>query len=192
MAVSLSGCIGGPAEAPVTTGAPDTASPSGTMAPSPSDLPAGTTPSPTAMPPATAPSTTTSALRIFYVAPDDRGKAGPLIGCGDSIVATETGPVAYTNQVAAAMRNLLGNPQAQHGQSGLMNALAASDLSYVSSSVSGDTVTVKLSGDISSGGVCEDPRIEAQLTYTAMVAAGTGDARILVNGIEIGKLLSQK
>ena len=144
------------------------------------------------MPPATAPSTTTSALRIFYVAPDDQGKAGPLIGCGDSIVATETGPVAYTNQVAAAMRNLLGNPQAQHGQSGLMNALAASDLSYVSSSVSGDTVTVKLSGDISSGGVCEDPRIEAQLTYTAMVAAGTGDARILVNGIEIGKLLSQK
>lgn len=193
MALSLSGCFGGPAEAPATTGTSNSGAPS-------SSAPATTTPSTTQAPaqspsetaPATSPSTTTSALTIFYVALNDQGKSGPMIGCGDSIVATETGPVVYASQVEAAMSDLLDDKDAQHGQSGLMNALASSNLTYVSSSVSGDTVTVELTGELSSGGVCDDPRIIAQLTYTAMVAAEAGEAKILVNGIDINKYLSQK
>ena len=202
MALSLSGCFGGPAEAPSTTGISESGVPSST-APA-TDTPATTTPSPSATPtptptpppsetaPAASPSTMTSALTIFYVALNDQGKSGPMIGCGDSIVATETGPVVYASQVEAAMSDLLNDKDSQHGQSGLMNALAGSDLTYVSSSVAGDTVTVELSGVISSGGVCDDPRIIAQLTYTAMVAAETGEAKVLVNGIDINKYLSQK
>ena len=115
-----------------------------------------------------------------------------MIGCGDSIVATETGPVIYASQVEAAMSDLLENKDSVHGESGLMNALASSDLKYVSSVVSGDTVTVELTGQVSSGGICDDPRIIAQLTHTAMVAAGTGEARILVDGTDINDRLSQK
>ncbi|WP_254455745.1 GerMN domain-containing protein [Paeniglutamicibacter quisquiliarum] len=131
-------------------------------------------------------------MTVFYVALGDQGQAGPMIGCGDSIVATETGPVIYASQVEAAMSDLLENKDTVHGESGLMNALAGSNLRYVSSSVSGNTVTVELTGDLSSGGICDDPRIIAQLTYTAMVAAGAGEARILIDGIDIGDKLSQK
>jgi hypothetical protein len=126
------------------------------------------------------------------VALGDQGQAGPMIGCGDSIVATETGPVIYASKVEASMSDLLEDKDTVHGESGLMNALASSDLSYVSSSVSGDTVTVELTGEISSGGVCDDPRIIAQLTHTAKVAAGTGEAKILVDGIDINEKLSLK
>jgi hypothetical protein len=131
-------------------------------------------------------------LTIFYVAVSDQGKAGPMIGCGDSIVATETGPVIYASQVEASMSGLLENKEIELGQSGLMNALAGSDLLYVSSAVSDGIVTVELTGELRSGGICDDPRIIAQLTHTAMVAAGTEEARILIDGVDIGESLSLK
>lgn len=133
----------------------------------------------------------TSPLTIFYVALNDKGKSGPMIGCGDSIVATETPPVIYASQVEAAMSDLLTDQDAQHGQSGLVNTLSGSNLTFVSSFIEKDTVTVELTGELASGGVCEDPRIVAQLTYTAMVAAGTGEAKVLVNGTEVSKYLNQ-
>lgn len=142
-----------------------------------------------------APSTakeTTAALTIFYVAVDDQGKAGPKIGCGDSLVATESAPETFTNQVEASLKMLLNDKSSEHGQSGLVNALAASDLRYRDSTISGDEVAVDLSGTVSSGGTCDDPRIIEQLKYTAMTAAGVGSARILIDGIDIEKILSQK
>ena len=142
--------------------------------------------------PAPSPSDTTAALTVFYVAVEDQGKSGPKIGCGDSLVATETGPQRFTNRIEAAMNALLNDNSATHGESGLVNAVAASELRYVSSKVSGDQVEVDLSGTLSSGGTCDDPRIVEQLKYTAKIAAGVGSARILFNGVDIEKTLSQK
>lgn len=141
---------------------------------------------------ASTPGATTAELTIFYVAVDDQGKSGPRIGCGDSLVATQTPPLAFSNQVEAAMKALLDDDSTTHGESGLLNAVAASNLRYVSSKVSGDEVAVDLTGSLSSGGTCDDPRIVGQLKYTAKVAAGVGNARILLNGVDIEKMLSQK
>lgn len=136
--------------------------------------------------------TRTAALTIYYVAVGDQGKAGPEFGCGDSIVATQTGPRAFTDAVRASMELLMSDKSTHHGESGLANALASSTLAFVSSSTSGDTVTVNLSGRISSGGACDDPRIIEQLGRTAATAAGVKTARILVNKIPISTLLSGK
>ncbi|MGP5650167.1 MULTISPECIES: GerMN domain-containing protein [Glutamicibacter] len=135
---------------------------------------------------------TTAALTLFYVAVGDEGKSGPKIGCGDSLVSAETGPEEFTNQVEAAITALLADDKEELGGSGLRNALAGSDLSYASSVVDGDVVTVELNGAVSSGGTCDDPRIIGQLKYTAMTAAGTGEAEILVEGEKIEKVLSAK
>lgn len=137
-------------------------------------------------------SATSASLTLFYVAVGDAGKSGPEIGCGDSIVATETGPKEFTNQVEASVAALLANDAEELGSSGLRNALTASDLEYVSSMVDGDVVTVQLNGTVSSSGTCDDPRIVEQLKYTAMTAAGTGEAEILVEGEKIEEALSSK
>ncbi len=123
---------------------------------------------------------------------NDQGTSGPTIGCGDSIVATTTGLVIYTDRVEAAISSLLDTKDAHLGQSGLVNSLADSNLSYVSSSVSSGTVTVELTGELRSGGICDNPRIIAQLEYTAMTAADAPQAKILVNGKEIAFRLSGK
>lgn len=102
---------------------------------------------------------TTAALTLFYVAVGDEGKSGSEIGCGDSLVATETGPEEFTNQVEASITALLADDEEMLGESVLRNALAGSDLDYVSSAVEGDAVTVELSGTVKSGGACDDPRI---------------------------------
>lgn len=158
---------------------------------SPQDSPTPSVSSPMSSAPSSVTSTT-AALTLFYVAVGDAGTSGPEIGCGDSLVATETGPKEFTNQVKASIATLLAEDDEQLEGSGLRNALASSDLEFVSSAVDGDVVTVQLRGTVSSGGTCDDPRIIEQLKYTAMTAAGTGEAEILVAGEKIEEVLSAK
>lgn len=193
LGLTLGGCS--PSEPPAPASTPATQSPATTASASPAASPspsASPTPSGSASAPTSA-SPRTAKLTLFYVAVDDpEGTSGPKIGCGDALVATETGPVTFTNQVEASLKALLEDKSETHGESGLRNALANSTLRYQSSSISGDTVTVKLTGVPLSGGTCDDPRIIEQLKHTAKVAAGVGNARILVEGTDIEDFLSQK
>ena len=192
LGLALSGCS--PAEPPAPGSPSAIQSPSATVTTSPAPTVATSPSGPSAPSSAPAsPSTTTAKLTVFYVAVDDQeGVSGPKIGCGDTLVATETGPAEFTDQVEAAMNALLKDDSPTHGESGLKNAVAASTLKFKSSTVKGDQITVNLTGTVMSGGTCDDPRIIEQLKYTAKVAAGVGSARILVNGSAIEELLSQK
>lgn len=180
------GCSGGDGDGPNDSTAPTAQTPSSVESEkaSPTGSSAPSAPSSAAA--------TTAALTLFYVAVGDAGQSGPEIGCGDSLVATQTGPEEFTNQVEASMAALLADDNEELGGSGLRNAVAASDLEYVTSLVDGDVVTVELEGTVSSGGTCDDPRIIEQLKYTAMTAAGTGEAEILVEGEKIEEVLSSK
>jgi hypothetical protein len=134
----------------------------------------------------------TAPLTLFYVAVEDGGIAGPAIGCGDSLVAEETEPVSFRDPVEAALERLLADKEQFHGKSGLLNALHRSHLTFVSSTVDGDTVEILLTGRPVSGGACDDPRIQEQLRYTAQVAARVGKAVILVDGAPIEDVASLK
>jgi hypothetical protein len=75
---------------------------------------------------------------------------------------------------------------------GLYNALAASTLTFLSGTFDGTTVTVYLSGTLRPGGVCDIPRIEAQLTQTAVASVGAIRAEVYVNGVGLTQALSLK
>jgi hypothetical protein len=69
------------------------------------------------------------------------------------------------------------------------SALSGSDLKFLSGSFDGTTVTVYLAGTLSMGGVCDLPRVEAQLTQTAVSAVGAIRAEIYVNGTSLAEAL---
>jgi hypothetical protein len=115
-----------------------------------------------------------------------------MIGCGDSIVATTSAPVTYTDKLRGAITALLANRSAQAGQSGLNNALWQSNLVLEDASVAGNAATVKLSGEVFQAGECDAPRILAQLQQTAMAASGAATVSINLNGVPLEQALSLK
>lgn len=175
----------GPNATPTTTASstPTTAAPPSSAAASPTATEQPTTP---AFPEQVAP------LTIYYVAVGDNGVSGPAIGCGDSLVATTTAPVRFTDQVAPSIGTLLANKSRDVGQSGLVNVLYRSNLSYAGGELTGSTITIRLSGQFMLAGVCDIPRAKAQLEYTAMAASGATSAQVFINGRPIDEVLSLK
>lgn len=209
--IVLTGCFGPPSPAPTTSATPsatasDSATPTTTASPTmPAPTPTDTA-RPTAVPSSSAPGRPTATaeptppglpeqvapLTVYYVAVGDNGVAGPGIGCGDSIVATTTAPVRFTDQVGPSIRTLLANKNRDVGLSGLVNALYQSNLTYVGGELNGSTITIWLTGQFMLGGVCDVPRAKAQLEYTAMAASGATSAQVIVNGRPIDEVLSLK
>ncbi len=156
---------------------------------------------------------------IYLVAIDDGGNRGARFGCNDSLVAVRlpgasgssgssgssatgqdsqaqggqasVGPTAGSRQdpLATAMTWLLG-PDSVPAGSVLYNALSASSLNYVSGQLDGTIAVVELSGELRQGGVCDSPRIEAQLTQTAIAATGAVRAEIRIDGRPLSEFLS--
>ncbi len=186
-----------------STSAPSTsAAPTSPAAPPPSSAPAGPPPAPGPGPtqqpqPTQEPQPTglpeqTAPLTVYYVAVGDNGVSGPKIGCGDSLVATTTAPVKFTDQVRPSVETLLANKKRDVGLSGLINVLYQSNLAYLGGELNGSTISIWLSGNFMLGGVCDIPRAKAQLEYTAMAASGATSALVYVNGRPIDEVLSLK
>ncbi|MHA7172341.1 GerMN domain-containing protein [Arthrobacter monumenti] len=131
-------------------------------------------------------------LTVYYIALNDGGATGEEVGCGDSLVAAFTEPVAFKDQLKATMDRLLADDNMHHGGSGLYNALYKSDLTFTSGNVSDGTVTVNLKGTIRQSGVCDAPRIEAQLSQAAETAAGADSSDITLNGKPLPEVLSSR
>ncbi|OOP65254.1 hypothetical protein BMF89_00350 [Arthrobacter sp. SRS-W-1-2016] len=131
-------------------------------------------------------------MTVYYVAIGDNGTSGPITGCGDSLVATTTAPVRFTDQVGPSIRTLLANKNRAVGLSGLVNVLYQSNLTYLGGELDGSTITIYLSGQFMLSGVCDIPRAKAQLEFTAMAASGATNARVFVNGRPIDDVLSLK
>ncbi|MEN8582517.1 GerMN domain-containing protein [Burkholderia sp. RS01] len=126
---------------------------------------------------------------VYYVALDDGGTSGVRFGCNDSLVAVHDADPSIREPLHAAMSRLLSGPGAPPA-TGLYNALSSSTLQYVSGYLDGTTVVVNLTGSVQPGGVCDIPRIEAQLTQTAVTAVGATRAEIYVNGVSLAEVLS--
>ena len=126
---------------------------------------------------------------VYYVAIDDGGSRGVRFGCNDRLVPVR-GVAAPGDPLSVALGRLLEAGMPVDGDAALYDALAGSSLRYLSGYMSGATVVVNLSGTLRPGGVCDIPRIQAQLTQTIVAASGASRAEIYVNGRTLTEALS--
>lgn len=206
VALALIGCGGAatPTRAPTPTSiilptlapvvVPSDTPPPPTLAPTPSPTPAAsatptrrTTPTRT---PTLAPGT--MRVKLFFVALEDNGKSGKKIGCNDSIVAVERIIPTTRTPLTAALKELLSVRARYYDQTGLYNSLYESNLKVDGISIVGGKATIHLSGKVMLGGVCDNPRVEAQIKETALQFSTVKQVAVFVNGVPLEKILSQK
>lgn len=186
---------------------PSTIAPS-LAAPTPTELalPTGSPPAqPATLPPSpanteSAPATPDQAtvivelqtVKVFLVAIGDNGASGKLIGCGDSIMPVTREIVPTQGVLRAALEILLGIKQQNYGQSGLYNALYQSNLTIEDVRIENGKASIRLSGRLLLGGVCDNPRVEAQLVETAKQFSTVKEVEIFINGKPLKDVLSEK
>ncbi len=129
---------------------------------------------------------------IYLIALGDAGQTGSEIGCGDSAVPVPVQIPPTEGVLRAAMQQLLSIDQQYYGQSGLYNALYQSNLNIDNISIDNGVASISLSGSLVLGGVCDNPRVEAQLVQTATQFSTVQSAEIYINGKLLQDVLSEK
>lgn len=146
---------------------------------------------PTAEPTVT-PKPATETVKIFLVALEDDGKSGQAIGCGDSIVPVERQVTVTGDPIVAALEDMFSLKDRTYGNSGLYNVLYQSSLQVESIEHESGAVTVYLTGKLSLSGVCDNPRVQAQIEETVRQFPGVDSVMVYFNDTPLDELLSGK
>lgn len=129
---------------------------------------------------------------LFYVLYEDAGQNGEEIGCGDSIIDVD---IALPRNVQSAEDQLVWlYEQLLAGTSLPIGAANALNTGLVLSGVTlnGNAVRVDLTGTLTVAGVCDTPRVQEQLTRTALEFPGVDMAAIYMDGEILSSYLSLK
>ncbi|HEU4326731.1 MAG TPA: GerMN domain-containing protein [Roseiflexaceae bacterium] len=133
---------------------------------------------------------TVSRVKVFLIALEDDGRSGPRIGCNDSVVGVEVAVEPTRTPLAAALNALLAIRTQFYGESGLYNALYQSDLRVERVAIEGGRATIALVGSTRLGGVCDNPRVEAQIKETARQFPSVTEVEVFLNGQRLEDVLS--
>ena len=133
-----------------------------------------------------------SKIKIFVIAPEDNGRSGKKVGCGDSVIGIERQIAPTQTPLQAALQELLSIRSRYIGESGLYSALADSNLKVESVEIKNGQAIIYLTGTYVLGGVCDDPRFEAQLKETAMQFSTVKSVKIYINKKPLEDILSEK
>lgn len=127
---------------------------------------------------------------IHLIALGDNGQSGPLIGCQDSAVPVVVEIEPTVAPMTAAIRLLLAEKDQFYGQSGLYNVFYQSDLRLDGINLVDGQATIALSGSLTLSGVCDNPRVLAQLEQTALQYSTVDSVDITLNGRPLETVLS--
>jgi hypothetical protein len=134
-------------------------------------------------------------IYLYMIAQQDNGKSGDLIGCEDSAVAVAhpikpTGSPIRADLIEAALVELLAIKDQNFGDGGLYNSLYLFTMTVGDVEISNGKATVQLSGEIGSSGLCESPRIDAQLAYTVLQFTSVDSVEFFVDGVSLESILA--
>ncbi len=129
-------------------------------------------------------------VNIYLIAEGDNGISGKKIGCNDSIVPVEVAIGPTTAPLTAGLEALFAIDTRTYGQTGLTNALYQSDLRVERITIEQGKATINLSGRYQLGGVCDNPRFEAQIKETALQFSTVDQVSVYINGRSLEDILS--
>jgi sporulation and spore germination protein len=148
------------------------------------------------IPPTSAAPTSTSAteqnVKIVLIALEDNGQSGTLVGCGDSAIPIHVTIPPTQGVLRAALEKLFSAKQQFYGESGYYNALYQSDLAVAGVTIEQGKAIIRLTGTIVLGGVCDAPRVEAQIEQTALQFSTVSDVAVFVNDVPLADVLSTR
>jgi hypothetical protein len=146
-------------------------------------------------PTSTAPPATTSTeqtIKIFLIALEDNGQSGTQVGCGDSAIPITVTIPRTQGVLRAALDKLFSAKQQFYGESGYYNALYQSDLQVATVTIEQGKAIIHLTGSMLLGGVCDAPRVEAQIEQTALQFSTVNDVAVFINDVPLEEALSSK
>jgi hypothetical protein len=132
---------------------------------------------------------TAERVRVFLIAPQDGGRIGRKAACGDSVVPVEVTLPRPGPALESALRALLAMGDPYDRASGLLNPLYASRLDVAGVERQGAQVKVRLTGYVEAGNACDNSRMLAQLTETALQFRGISYVQFEVDGQPLRALL---
>lgn len=133
--------------------------------------------------PTTPPQNVFTQTQIYLIAPETGGS----VGCGDSTVPYTVSIEPTVAPLTAALNQLFTIGEQSYGY---YNALANSNLTVRDIDIDDGTATIDLVGNLSVAGVCDAPRVEAQIRQTALQYFTIDSVIILVNGQPLEDVLS--
>ncbi|MCC6643127.1 GerMN domain-containing protein [Candidatus Peregrinibacteria bacterium] len=137
-----------------------------------------------------------TSFKMFLITPEKASRNGEIIGCGDGMISTdvfsEEKPTTVTDKLTAAYNQLLNFKTTPTPDPEMLNALANSNLKLDSVTIKDTTATIKISGELSLGGECDNPRVEAQLYTTGLQFHEISDLEIFINDKPLKDVLSLK
>lgn len=130
--------------------------------------------------------------KIFLIAVGDNGVAGKKIGCGDSAVPVVVQLPFSEGILRASLEKLLSIKDQYYGQSGLYNVFYQSSLTVDKLTIKSGLADIRLKGTLTLAGVCDSPRVQAQLEETTLQFSTVKQVNIYVNNTPLEKILSEK
>lgn len=131
-------------------------------------------------------------VKIFLIALEDNGQAGTLVGCGDSAIPVTVTVPPTQGILRAALEKLFSAKQQFYGESGYYNALYQSDLQVSGVTIEQEKAIIRLTGSVMLGGVCDAPRVEAQIEQTALQFSTVNEVAVFINDVPLEDVLSLK
>ena len=133
-----------------------------------------------------------SPVRVFYIELEGGRDSTERIGCGDRAVGVPLDTLSKVAPLRRGIQSLLDARGSQAEGGKLYNALGGMSLKIDSVAIRDSNAVIGLSGQFSFGGVCDAPRIEAQLMRTAMQFSSVRSATFFVNGKPLREMLSER
>jgi spore germination protein GerM len=153
--------------------------------------PTVTLPPTATLPPTPTETLSSNTVNLYFIALDDGGEAGEEIGCNDSLVPVLVNIEPTTGVLRAALEKLLSTQTRTYGATGYYHSLYQSNLSIESVSVQNGEAVLRLNGELILGGVCDSPRVQAQLEAIALQFSTVNSVSIFINGETLAEVLSQ-